>query len=154
MRYSNLYGYQLLHLASCTGYSAIAIWVRPACCYGLCCLWLSFRCLLFSYSGVPNILKLCDVGIKQSKYPVVHPVEDRVPQSAYDRQMNSRFVKACLTAGCSVVGPVLAFSASGFGVKALESGGGTQSPADSSSSSVSTTRRYVYVSMYTCDLNI
>lgn len=41
--------------------------------------------------------------------------------------MNNRVIKACLAAGCSVAGPVLAFSASGFGVKALDSGEGVSS---------------------------
>lgn len=41
--------------------------------------------------------------------------------------MNSRVVKACIAAGCSVAGPVLAFSASGFGVKALDSSDGVSS---------------------------
>lgn len=41
--------------------------------------------------------------------------------------MNNRVVKACIAAGCSVAGPVLAFSASGFGVKALDSSDGVSS---------------------------
>ena len=73
-------------------------------------------------------------------YPVLYPDTEGRLQPVYDRQMNNRIVKACLTAGCSVVGPVLAFSASSFGVKALESGGGAQAQTDSSSS-VSSSRR-------------
>lgn len=42
-------------------------------------------------------------------------------------EMNNRIVKACIAAGCSVAGPVLAFSASGFGVKALDSSDGVSS---------------------------
>lgn len=41
--------------------------------------------------------------------------------------MNNRIVKACFAAGCSVAGPALAFSASGFGVKALGSSDGLSS---------------------------
>lgn len=41
--------------------------------------------------------------------------------------MNNRVVKACLAAGCTVAGPVLAFSAAGFGVKALDSSEGVSS---------------------------
>lgn len=92
--------------------------------------------------GVPNILKPVILGINSSMYPVLYPDTEGKVQLVYDRHMNSRIVKACLTAGCSVVGPVLAFSASSFGVKALESGGGAQAQTDSSSStSISSSRR-------------
>lgn len=42
-------------------------------------------------------------------------------------EMNNRVIKACFAAGCSVAVPVLAFSASGFGVKALGSSDGVSS---------------------------
>ncbi len=49
---------------------------------------------------------------------------ERVFGGSAGAAMNNRVVKACLAAGCSVAGPVLAFSASSFGVKALDSSDG------------------------------
>lgn len=94
----------------------------------------------YANPGVPQILKACISTDRVVNVPCSFLDEEGELQLAYNRQMNSRIVKACLTAGCSVVGPVLAFSASSFGVKALESGGGAQAQTDSSSS-VSSTRR-------------
>eukprot|EP00903_Cladosiphon_okamuranus_P022084 g20307.t3 len=68
-----------------------------------------------------------DDGDSGDEFPDVPLFNGAIATSCGGTEMNNRVVKACLAAGCSVVGPVLAFSASGFGVKALDSAEGVSS---------------------------